>query len=123
MGNVREPIAACREIHTYIKLREQIYREPSLWSAYTELQHKIYLQPRLWRRDVISDRLPPSSTHVKKLAAISVALGFVFALWFGVSSYHPPLTSYPYYDTQKPVPPWSEPMPLKGNYDRGGDHK
>jgi hypothetical protein len=58
-------------------------------------------------------------TQVTKRAAIIVVLGFVFWLWFGVSTYHAPLARYPYYDTQKPVPPWSEPMPLKGNYGRG----
>jgi len=106
MGSGPNPIAASREIHTSTKLWEQIY-----------------LQARSWKRTVISHRLPSSSTHVKKLAAIIAVLGFVFALWFGVSTYHAPLTSYPYYDTQKPVPPWSEPMPLKGNYHRGGEHK
>jgi hypothetical protein len=97
-------IAASQEIDTYTELREQIYRDP-----------------RLWRRDVISQRRRPSSlTHVKKLAAIIVVLGFVLCLWFGVSTYHAPRASYPYYDTQKPVPPWSEPMPLEGNYGREG---
>jgi hypothetical protein len=108
MGSFPKPIAASQEIHTYTELREQIYRDP-----------------RLWRQDVISQRPRPSSlTHVKKLAAIIiVVLGFVFWLWFGVSTYHAPRASYPYYDTQKPVPPWSEPMPLEGNYDRGEKHK
>ena len=79
-----------------------------------------YRHPRLWRCDVISQRARPSSlTHVKKLAATIVMLGFVFWLWFGVSTYHAPRASYPYYDTQKPVPPWSEPMSLEGNYHRG----
>jgi hypothetical protein len=107
MGSFPNPIAASQEIDTYTELREQIYRHP-----------------RLWRRDVISQRPRPSSlTHVKKLAAIIVALAFVLCLWFGVSTYQGPRASYPYYDTQKPVPPWSEPMPLKGNYDRGEEHK
>jgi hypothetical protein len=66
---------------------------------------------------------PSSLTHVKKLAAIIVVLGFAFWLWFGASTYHSPRATYPYYDTQKPVPPWSEPMPLEGNYDRGEEHK
>jgi hypothetical protein len=59
---------------------------------------------------------------IKKLAAIIVVLGFVFWLWFGVSTYRAPLASYPYYDIQKPVPPWSEPMPLEGNYGREESH-
>jgi hypothetical protein len=107
MGRIPNPIAASQEIDTY-----------------TELQQRIYRDPRLWRRDVISQRPRPSSlTHVKKLAAIIAVLGFVFWLSFGVSTYHAPRAGYPYYDTQKPVPPWSEPMPLEGNYDRGEEHK
>jgi hypothetical protein len=75
------------------------------------------------RRKVISER-PPSFTHIKQLAAIIiVALGFLFWLWFGASTYHAPRASYPYYDMQKPVPPWSEPMALKGNQDRGGEYR
>jgi hypothetical protein len=122
MGRIPNPIAASQEIDTYTELREQIYRDPSLWSTYAELQQQIYRHARLWRRDVISQRRRPSAlAHVKKLAAIIVALGFVLCL-FGVST-HAPRASYPYYDTQKPVPPWSEPLPLKGNYDRGERHK
>jgi len=103
MGTFPNPIAASREIHTYTEGREQIYRHPGLW-----------------RREVISQRPRPSPlTQVTKLAAIIVVLGFVFWLWLGISTYHAPLARYPYYDTQKPVPPWSEPMPLKGNYGRG----
>ncbi|HEU0049006.1 MAG TPA: hypothetical protein VFQ43_15545 [Nitrososphaera sp.] len=113
MGSLPNPIVASREIHTYTELREQI-----------ELRQQIYRPPGLWRRDVISQRprLSPL-TQVTKLAAIIVVLGFVFWLWFGVSTYHAPRASYPYYDTQKPVPPWSEPMALKGNYDRGEEPK
>jgi hypothetical protein len=124
MGSFPNPIAASQEIDTYTELREQIYRNPSLWSTYAELQQRIYRHPRLWKREVISQRPRFSSlTHVKKLAAIIAVLGFVFWLWFGVSTYHAPRASYPYYDTQKPVPPWSEPMPLIGNHDRGEKHK
>jgi hypothetical protein len=95
------PIAASHGIHSHTELREQIYR-----------------YPRLWRRDVISQRPHPSSTHARNLAAVIVVLGFVFCLWFGVSTYRAPLASYPYYDIQKPVPAWSEPMPLEGNHGR-----
>jgi hypothetical protein len=124
MGEFPNPIAASQEIDTYTELREQINRDPSLWSTYAELQKQIYRHPRLWRRDVISQRRRPSSlAHVKKLAAIVVVLGFVFSLSFGVSTYHAPRASYPYYDIQKPVPPWSEPMPLEGNYHRGEEQK
>jgi hypothetical protein len=107
MGSFPKPIAASQEIDTYTELQQQIYRHPQ-W----------------WRRDVISQRPRSSSlTHVKKLAAITVAVGFVLCLWLGVLTYPAPRASYPYYDTQKPVPPWSEPMPLEGNYDRGEEHK
>src|SRR5262245_13791069 len=68
-------------------------------------------------------RAPSSFAHVQKLAAIIVALGFLFWLWFGASTHHAPRASYPYYDTHKPVPPWSEPMPLEGNHDREGEYK
>src|SRR4029077_9531433 len=107
MGDFPNPITASQEIDTYAELRERIYRHP-----------------RLWRRDVISQS-PRFSflTRVRKLAAIIAALGFVSALWFGVLTYQAPRASYPYYDTQKPVPPWSEPMPLEGNYGRGEGHK
>jgi len=89
-----------------------------------ELHQQIYRYPRLGRHDVISQRPSPSfSARARKIAAIIIVLGFVFWLGFSVSTYHPPRTSYPYYDTQKPVPPWSEPMSLKGNYDREEGHK
>jgi hypothetical protein len=94
------------KIHTYIELREPIYDGPSVW-----------------KRDATSQRPPSFHTPVKQLAATIVALGFLFWLWFDVSTYHAPQASYPYYDTQKPVPPWSEPMPLKGNHDRGEEYR
>jgi hypothetical protein len=98
------PIATSHQIHTY-----------------TELQRQIHDDPPLWTRDVISQRPPFLFTHVKQLAAIIAALIFLFGLWFGVSMYHAPRPSYPYYDTQKPVPPWSEPTPLESNRDRRGE--
>ena len=84
-----------------------------------------YTEPRqqLWTRDVIAQRLPFSFTYLKQVTVIIAVLAFLFGFWFGVSTYHGPWPSYPYYDTQKPVPPWSEPIPLKGNYDKGGDYK
>ena len=123
MGRFSNPIAASREIHTGTELRQQIYREPSLRRIYAELQQNNYRHLRLWKRDVISPSVRPFPlTQGTKLAAIIVALGFVFWLWFGVSAYHAPRATFPYYDIQKPVPPWSEPMPLEGNYDRGKAH-
>ena len=73
----------------------------------------------LWTRDVIPQRPPFLFTHAKGVAAIIAALSFlIVGLWFGVSTHRAPRSTYPYYDTHKPVPPWSEPMPLKGNHDR-----
>jgi len=124
MASFPNSIAVSGEIHSYTKLREQIYRDPSLWSTYAELQRQIYRHARLWGRDVISQRpIPSSFTHVKKVAAMIIMAGFAFWLGFGVSTYHAPRASYPYYDTQKPVPPWSEPMALEGNVGRGPEHK
>jgi hypothetical protein len=100
------PIAASHQIHTYTEFRQQIYHDP-----------------RLWRRDVIAHRLPSFFTHVKQLAAIIVVLGILFWPWFGVLAYHAPGPTYRYFDTQKPVSPWSEPTSLKGNHDRGGEHR
>jgi hypothetical protein len=68
----------------------------------------------LWTRDVISQSHPFLFT----LAAIMAALGIFFGLWFALSTYRAPRPSYPYYDTQKPVPPRSEPTPLEGNHGR-----
>ena len=116
-------IAASHGIHSHTGLREQICRDPSLWRAYADLQQQVYRYPRLWSREVISPNPHPSSLiPIKKLAAIIVPLGFVFWLCFGVSTYRAPRASYPYYDIQKPVPAWSEPMPLEGNYGREERH-
>ena len=90
--------------------------------TYTELRQQIHYNPRLWTRDVISQRRPLFFIRVQQLLAIA-ALGFLFWLWFGVSTYHAPQPSYPYYDTQKPVPPWSEPTPLEGNHNREGEYR
>ena len=98
-----KPIAVPHQIHPYAELRQQIH------------------DARLRTWDVISQRPPFLLTLVKQLVVIIAALTFLFGLWFGVSTYHTPPPSYPYYDTQKPVPPWSEPTPLEGNRDRGGE--
>jgi hypothetical protein len=44
-----------------------------------------------------------------------IASGVLLALWFDTSRPTAMPSTYPYYDTQKPVPPWSEPTPLAGN--------
>jgi hypothetical protein len=100
------PIATSPQTHTYTKLRQQIHHGPPL-----STQH------------VISQPPPFLFTHAKQLAAIIAALTLLFGLWFGVSTYQAPRPGYPYYDTQKPVPPWSEPTPLEGNRDRGGEYR
>ena len=96
---------------------------PHQIQTYTEFQQQIHHDPPLWARDIISQRPRFLFTHVKQLAAIIAALTFLFGLWFGVSTYSAPRPSYPYYDTQKPVPTWSEPTSLEGNRDRGGDYR
>ena len=105
-ASLTKPIGVPHQIHTYSELLQQIHHDPPLWT-----------------RDVISQRPPFHFTRVKQLVAIIAALTFLFGLWFAVSTYHPPRPSYPYYDTQKPVPPWSEPTPLEGNRDRGGEYR
>jgi hypothetical protein len=99
-----KPVSVPHQIHTYAELLQQIHHEPPLRT-----------------RDVTSQRPPFLPTFFKRLAAIIAVLTFLFGLWFGVSTYHTPPPRYPYYDTQKPVPPWSEPTPLEGNRDRGGE--
>ncbi len=96
---------------------------PHQFHTYTELQQQIHYDLPRCTRDVISQRPPFLLTHVKQLAVIIAALTFLFGLWFGVSTYHAPRLSYPYYNTQKPVPPWSEPTLLEGNRDRGGEYR
>ena len=61
-----------------------------------------------------------SLTNPIALAAIIAVPAFLFGL-ISLSTYHTPRPNYPYYDTQKPVPLWSEPMPLEGNRDKGGE--
>jgi hypothetical protein len=77
----------------------------------------------LWRWSVTPQRSLFIFTRAKHLAAIMAALGILFGLWFGIATYHASRPSYPYHDPQKPVPTWSEPAPLEGNRDRGGDYK
>ena len=60
-----------------------------------------------------------SSFSLQHLGVIIIAsiigLGVLFGFWFDASRPTAPPSTYPYYDTQKPVPPWSEPTPLEGN--------
>ena len=78
---------------------------------------------QLWTRDVIAQRSPFLFAHVKEVTATIAVLAFLFGFWFGVSTHHAPRASYPYYDTQKPLPPWNEPAPLESNHNTGGDSK
>jgi hypothetical protein len=67
-------------------------------------------------RELARSPAPFLFTHSKQVAAIISGLSFLLVgLWFGISTRHTPQSRYPYYDTERPVPPWSEPMPLKGN--------
>ena len=69
----------------------------------------------LWTRDVVSQSPP----LVFILVAIMATVGILFGLWSGGAlTHHVPRASYPYYDTQNPVPPWTEPTPLEGNDQR-----
>ena len=80
-----------------------------------------YTVPRqqFWTQDVILQRSPFLFSHVKQVIAIIAVVAFLFGLWIGISTHPAPRTSYPYYDTRKPAPPWSEPTPLEGNRDKG----
>ena len=84
-----------------------------------------YAEPRqqLWTRDVIAQRPAFSFTYLKQVTVIIAVLAFLFGFWFGVSTRHTLRASYPYYDTQKQVPPWSEPAPLESNHNTGADSK
>ncbi len=99
-------VAGAPLIHIYPKLRQQIRHDLPLWT-----------------RDVISQRLPFLFTDVKQLAATVAICCLFVGLWFGISTSHAPRPSYPYYDTQKLVPPWNEPTPLEGNRDRKGEYR
>src|SRR6266480_5064444 len=88
-------------------------------------RHRGHRRPRRLRtQDVISQRPPFFLTHLKQVTAIIAVLGFLLVgLWLGVSTHRAPRPGYPYYDTQKPLPPWSEPIPLRGNHVKEGDYK
>jgi hypothetical protein len=90
--------------------------------TYTEFGQQIHHESSLRIRNVISQRRRLLFIRIQQLIAIA-ALGFLLWLWFSGSRYHAPQPSYPYYDTEKPMPPWSEPAPLQGNYTREGDYK
>jgi hypothetical protein len=80
-------------------------------------RYKRVLSLRRLMRKVIA---PPSQffpIHIEQLIAI-VTLGVLFWLLLGVPKHIAPLQGYPYYDVQKPLPPWTEPGPLQGNYGR-----
>ena len=103
--SANKPVCVPHQIPTYTALLQQIHHPP------------------LRTRDVTSRRHPFLPAFIKQIAAIIAVMTFLFGLWFGVSMYRTPRPSYPYYDTQKPAPPWSEPTPLEANRDRGGEHR
>ena len=59
-------------------------------------QQQIYLGPPLCARDVSSRHSSLFFAHIKQLAAIIIALGFSFGLWFGVLNYTAPRPGDPY---------------------------
>jgi hypothetical protein len=64
-------------------------------------------------RQLAGSPTPFLFTHLKRVAAIIAGLSFLLiGLWFGTSTRRAPQPSYPYYDMQKPVPPWSEPKAI-----------
>jgi hypothetical protein len=58
-------------------------------------QQQIYLGPPLCARDVSPQHSSLFFAHIKQLAAIIIALGFSFGLWFGVLNYTATRPSYP----------------------------
>ena len=90
--------------------------------TYTEFGREIQHHQRFWTRNTISQRPRVLVIRIQQLIAVGT-LGFLLWLWFDVSTYRAPRPTYPYYDTQKPVPPWREPARLQGNYSREGDYK
>jgi len=100
-----KPVCVPHQIPTYTALLQQIHHPP------------------LRTRIVTSHRHPFLPTFIKQLAAIVAVVIFLVGLWFGVAMHQTPRPSYPYYDTHKPLPPWSEPTTLEGNRDRGGEHR
>ena len=59
-------------------------------------QQQVYYEPLLCARDLSPQHAQLFFARIKQLAAIIIALGFGFGLWFGVSNYTAPGPSYPY---------------------------
>jgi len=95
---------------------------PSQIDSHAEVWKQIQPGSHVRTRDVTSKASRSLFVRVQQVVAIG-AIGFLFWLWFSASKDHTPLPSYPYYDTQSPVPPWSEPAPLAGNYNRKGENR
>ena len=100
-----KPVCVPHQIPTYTALLQRIHHPPLRTRIVTSHRHSFL--PRL----------------IKQLGAIIGVIALLFGVWFGLARYQTPRPSYPYYDTQKPVPPWSEPTPLEGNRDRGGERR
>lgn len=90
--------------------------------SYTEFWQQIHRHQPLWIPGLMFKRSPSLFVRIQQVVVIA-ALAFVFWLWLGLSKDHTSRPSYPYYDTQGPVPPWREPATLQGNYDRKGEHR
>jgi hypothetical protein len=59
-------------------------------------QQRVYYESLLCAPDVSAQHARLFFAHIKQLAAIIIALGFGFGLWFGVSNYTAPGPSYLY---------------------------
>jgi hypothetical protein len=59
-------------------------------------QQQIYYGRPLYSRDANARYFPLFFARIRQLAAIIIALGFGFGLWFGVSNYTAPRPSYHY---------------------------
>jgi len=88
--------------------------------TYTEFRQENQQDQSFWTRNVISQRPRALVIRIQQLVALAT-LGVLLWVWFGGLRHPTPQPTYPYYDTQKPVPPWSEPGPLEGNYSRQGE--
>jgi len=91
--------------------------QSGLHAVLLEQQRRIHRHPPLWTRGLMFKRSPSLFVRIQQVVVIA-ALAFVFWLGLGLTKDHASGPSYPYYDTQAPVPPWTEPATLKGNYDR-----
>jgi hypothetical protein len=87
-----------------------------------EISQQTHYRPSVLTRNVISKSSVLVLLRIQQVISVT-ALGLLVWLWIDASKNHTPRATYPYYDTQQPVPPWSEPPPLEGNYVKTGEHR